>query len=163
MIVKLKDADIDFSLITELKKIKQNLKNKNSFIKIPEKIETRKQKDEWENEKIIEQNIERDFQKDLNKKIEYSNIRAEQMKKMDITLNTLMNNNSIINSFENDINNNLIKTEDNEEEIKFDEIFDKMENEEEILLFDNEEDKKIEKNTITFSIDKGKDKPLSKM
>ena len=48
------------------------------------------------------------------KKIEYNNIRAEQIKKMDIYLNILMNNNSLINSFENDSNSNLIKTEDNE-------------------------------------------------
>ena len=37
MIVKLKDANIDFSSIPELKKINQNLKYKNSFIKVPKK------------------------------------------------------------------------------------------------------------------------------
>ena len=37
MIVKLKDANIDFMSIPELKKINQNLKYKNSFIKVPKK------------------------------------------------------------------------------------------------------------------------------
>ena len=45
MIVKLKNAGINFNSNKLLSSIKPKLNNTNSFIKFPEKIETSKQKD----------------------------------------------------------------------------------------------------------------------
>ena len=158
MIVKLKDTNIDFKSVSELNKINKNINNKNPFIKIPDKIETMPQKVQWENKNIIEQNIEKDFKIEMMKKIENSIFKAEQIKKIDINdINLNRINNSELNSFENESNNN-IKIEDNEEEIKFDDILNEINKDEEILLFDDENDK-IEKKIIEFS----SDTPISKI
>ncbi len=92
------------------------------------------------------------------KKIENSIFKAEKIKKIDINdINLNRINNSELNSFENESNNN-IKIEDNEEEIKFDDILNEINKDEEILLFDDENDK-IEKKIIEFFLDT----PMSKI
>ena len=162
MIVKLNDAGINFKGNKDLSKIKQNINNKNSFIKTPEKIEPNKQKDQWENKKILEQKIEQDFQKEMMKKIEFNNIKTEQLKNIDINMSIIRNNNDTLNSLNESINN-ITKIEDNEEEIKFDEIFNEFEKDEDIFLSDESDDKKIDKKIIAFSSsDKGKDNLLKK-
>lgn len=80
MIIKLKDAGIDFSNNNDLKFIDKNVKYSNSFIKIPEKLEPIKQKDVWENKKLTEQNIEIEREKIFNKKIEMNNIRSDNLR-----------------------------------------------------------------------------------
>ena len=96
MIMKLKNAGINFKANTILNSINYETNNKNSFITPPVKIEPIKQKDEWENKKILEQKIELDFQKDLKKKIEFNNIKAEAIKQINVTRNmTRVNDNTI--------------------------------------------------------------------
>ena len=54
MIIKLKNAGINFESNSILNSIKYESNNKNSFITPPLKIEPIKQKDKWENQKILE-------------------------------------------------------------------------------------------------------------
>ncbi len=68
MIMKLKNAGVNFRNNKLLNDIKLETKSKNSFITPPVKIEPIRQKDEWENKKVLEQKIALDFQNDLKKK-----------------------------------------------------------------------------------------------
>ena len=68
MIMKLKNAWVNFKSNKLLNDIKLENNSKSSFITPPEKIEPIRQKDEWENKKIMEQKIAFDFQNDLKKK-----------------------------------------------------------------------------------------------
>ena len=83
MIMKLKNAGVNFNNNKILNDIKLEIHSKNSFITPPVKIEPIRQKDDWENKKIIEQKIALDFQNDLKKKIEFNNIKAEAIKHID--------------------------------------------------------------------------------
>ena len=166
MIMKLKNAGVNFSNNELLNDIKLETKSKNSFITPPVKIEPIRQKDEWENKKVMEQKIALDFQNDLKKKIEYNNIKAEAIKHIDTTKNMSRIIDDTLNSLDNTLNLNIQKIDDEEEEIKDDvfNILDEIEKDDDIALIDEEDGKKVEKKNIAFSTsDKGKEKPLSKV
>ena len=84
MIMKLKKAGINFNSNFQLHSINQEINDKNSFITKPVKIEAIRQKDYWENEKIIEQNMEQNIQTNLLNKIEINNMKIEAIKHIDI-------------------------------------------------------------------------------
>jgi len=163
MIMKLKNAGISFRSDKLLNEIKSESNNKNSFITPPVKIEPIKQKDNWENKILMEQKIKLDFQNDLKKKIEFNNIRAEAIKHID-TLNLTRIIDDTINSLDNNSNINNQKVDADEgEEIKFDDLLNEVEKDDDMLLIDEGDAKKVEKKAIAFSAsDKGKDNPLSK-
>ena len=166
MIMKLKNAGVNFRNNNLLNDIKLETNSKNSFITPPVKIEPIRQKDEWENKKIMEQKIAFDFQNDLKKKIEYNNIKAEAIKHIDTTMNMSRVIDDTLNSLDNTLNINIQKIDDEEEEIKDDvfNILEEIEKDEDIALIDEEDGKKVEKQNIAFSTsDKGKEKPLSKV
>ena len=82
--MKLKKAGINFNSNFQLHSINQEINDKNSFITKPVKIEATRQKDYWENEKIIEQNMEQNIQTNLLNKIEINNMKIEAIKHIDI-------------------------------------------------------------------------------
>jgi hypothetical protein len=61
MVIKLKNAGVDFKNNNSLNSIKLESNSKNSFITPPVKIEPTKQKDKWENIKEFERKEEQDF------------------------------------------------------------------------------------------------------
>ena len=113
MIMKLKNAGISFRSNSLLNNIKLENNSKNSFITPPVKIEPMRQKDDWENKKIMEQKIANDFKNDLKNKIEYNNIRVEEIRRIDTTTinNTIIKDDSL-NSSNNNININGQKKEE---------------------------------------------------
>jgi len=166
MIMKLKNAGVDFKNNKILKDIKLETNSKNSFITPPVKIEPIRQKDDWENKKIMEQKIAFDFQNDLKKKIEFNNIKAEAIKQID-TMNMTRIIDDTINSLDNTQNNNNNNQKNSQEEEENEEdyfnILDEIEKDDDIALIDEEEEKKVEKKNVAFSTsEKGKEKPLSK-
>ena len=166
MIMKLKNAGVNFRTNKLLNDIKLETNSKNSFITPPVKIEPIRQKDVWENKKIMEQKIAFDFQNDLKKKIEYNNIKAKAIKHIDTTMNMSRIIDDILNSLDNTLNINIQKVDDEEEEIKEDvfNILYEIEKGNDIALIDEENGRKFEKKNIAFSTsDKGKEKRLSKM
>lgn len=115
-----------------------------------------------ENKKILEQKIELDFQKDLKKKIEFKNIKAEAIKQIDVTKNMTIVDDNTNNSIDGSINPNIDKKDENKrEEIKLDDLLNEIEKDEDKLLIDKAEEKEVEKKNMASS-DKGKDNPLSK-
>ncbi len=63
-------AGINFNSNKVLSSIKPKSNNTNSFIKFPEKLEPSKQKDIWENKKVLEQKIQQDFRNDEKNRIQ---------------------------------------------------------------------------------------------
>ena len=145
MIIKLKNAGISLKKDKLLNDINFESNNKNSFITPPIKIEPIKQKDDWENKILMEQKIYQDFQNDLKKKIEYNNIRAEAIKHIDTTMNisTVIDNPTSSNNISN-INENKLD-ENDAEEIKLDDLMNEIEKDDDMLLIDEGDAKKVEK------------------
>ena len=167
MIIKLKNAGIDLKENDFLNKINYETNSKNSFITPPIKIEPVKQKDIWENKIEVEQKIKQDFQNDFKKLIEMNNIKAAEMRRID-TMDITKRLDDTFNSFENSLNNitsnnNIQKIDPEEEEFKYGKILDEIEKDEDMILIDEEKDKKVEKKDIIFSTsNKGKEDPLKK-
>ena len=156
MIVKLKDAGIIFPKIIELNSIKKTI-NKNSFIKLPEKMEPIKRKDEWENKKLAEQKREQETQKILNKKIEINNLKSDNLRNIDLNdlnLSTIKQNEEQVNSIsmEASLLNNIQKIDIEGRELKFDDLLDDLNKDDDISLFDIDfsDDKKKEEQKIVF-------------
>ena len=168
MIMKLKNAGISFRGNNLLNSIKLENNSKNSFITPPVKIEPIRQKDDWENKKIMEQKIAYDFQNDLKNKIEYHNIRVEEIRRIDTTnMNMTIIKDDNNNSLDISLNPNAPpKNEEEEEELKEDllNLMDEMEKDINTDLIDEADAHKVENKKIAFSTsDKGKEKPLSRI
>ena len=168
MIMKLKNAGINFRGNNLLNSIKLENNSKNSFITPPVKIEPIRQKDDWENKKIMEQKIAYDFQNDLKNKIEYHNIRVEEIRRIDTTnMNMTIIKDDNNNSLDISLNPNAPpKNEEEEEELKEDllNLMDEMEKDINTDLIDEADAHKVENKKIAFSTsDKGKEKPLSRI
>ena len=157
-------AGINFNSNKVLSSIKPKSNNTNSFIKFPEKLEPSKQKDIWENKKVLEQKIQQDFQKEMMKKIEYNNMKTGHFDiNIDTNMSMMKNNESSLNLSDINTNSNVDKIEFNEEDIKFDDLLNEVEKDDYMILVDEADEKKVEKKIIDFtSSDKGKDNPLSK-
>ena len=164
MIVKLKDAGINFEENDFLNSIKKSINNQNTFIKPPEKIEPKKQSDEWENKKIIEQKIEQEYKNEIMKKIEINNIKSEQLDNLNSIMNIKKNNVPVNPSQENSNISNIPKMEDKEEEeedeIGFIDMFQEMENID--YMLDYEEDNHNKKKMDFISSENVKDNIYSK-
>ena len=168
MIIKLKDAGIDFSNNNDLKFIDKNVKYSNSFIKIPEKLEPIKQKDVWENKKLTEQNIEIEREKIFNKKIEMNNIRSDNLRNFEANMNltkikSLSENSSFIS--EKSGSAQITKMDMEGKDLNLDDILNEFNKDDDIELydFDHEDDKKVKEKKIEFtSSKKGKENPFSK-
>ncbi len=161
MIMKLKNAGVNFKSNKLLNDIKLENNSKSSFITPPEKIEPIRQKDEWENKKIMEQKIAFDFQNDLKKKIEFNNIKAEAIKQISQMNQTIILDDPSISNSNIHIDIPQPNVEEEKEEI-FD-ILNEIEEDIDIDLVKEENENKVDKKAVAFSTsDKAKDKPLSK-
>ena len=147
MIIKLKDANIDFNVNPLLNKITKKNNNKNFFIKIPEKIESNINKDEWKI-KNKKKEIKSDFQKEFLKKINYNNITSKTINNINVNLNPFKKLQNTSDIIENENNNIINNNENNEEEsVESDDIINENVKEEN----DSKIDKKEEKNLVFYS------------
>ena len=164
MVFKLKEAGINFKKCKELMSIKRAVVL-NSFIKSAEKIEPMRKNIEWENKKLLEQRKEQEVQNKLNKKIEIDNIKADNIRNIDLNMSNIKQNDQNSISIDlNSTNNNIQKNDSDEKDIKLEELLDNVIEEDDLSFYDEDpkEGKKIEENKIAFaSAGKGKDNPLT--
>ena len=106
-----------------------------------------------ENKILIEQKINQDLQNDLKKKIEYNNIKEEAIKQIDTTIKIVRIIKDPNFSSENNISNNLIpkNEESDEEDLKFDEIMNKIKKDDYMILINDDNERKVEKKYCTFN------------
>ena len=158
MIMKLKNAGIDFSRNDYLKAINHEIDTKNSYITPPKKIEPEKKKNKWENQKKMEQNIEQDFNKEYMKSITgFNDLKSIQIN----SINTEMSNRNKQNeenSSENMSKTNIEKFEDdNQGDMKIDDTLSDYMNilneiqDDDMILSEEEQENKVEKKEIPFS------------
>ena len=146
MIMKLKNAGVNFRNNNCLVNMKYEIDNKSSFITTPIKIEPIKHKDEWENQKEVEQKIELDFKNDLKKKINFQNIKAQRIKHINTKMNEDKINEDTLNSLDDISNKNISKMDDEEKDIKFEDL---LIQDDDLVLVDERDEKKIEKKNMT--------------
>ena len=119
MIVKLKDANIDFNINPLLNNITKNHNYKNFFIKIPEKIESNIIKDEWEI-KIEKKEFKIDNKKkEALKKFNYNNMTSKKINSIDIKLDSFKKNQKSSELITKENNNNFINNIENNYEDSF--------------------------------------------
>ena len=154
MIIKMKNANVDFTTLYPLVNIKEDENiNKNSFITKPTKLEPIRQRDEWENKKLIEQKNQQNIQRNLMKKIDINNMKSEEIHPVEINFNTIKKE---IEDKPNSIDNiSTIKkneeSEEEEEEINLNKILDGIEENNDISLFEEKELKNIKAKNLVFS------------
>ena len=72
MVIKLKNAGVVFIHYNELNSIKNESHNSNSFITLPSKIETERQNDDWNYEKLLKQKKQANYSRENNFNFELS-------------------------------------------------------------------------------------------
>ena len=105
----------------------------------------------------MEQKIELDFKNDLKKKINFQNIKTQRIKHINIKMNEDKINEDTLNSLDDISNKNISKMDDEEKDIKFEDL---LIQDDDLVLVDERDEKKIEKKNMKFAKSKkGKDNP----